>query len=299
MESTPTPDSRPDTSLCRAMARETSSLMAPLRVVLRDAPDVPLRVCVLTGFFLNYNDEVYWITAGHVAESLHKLHHEHPERIVHSSFCQFPANNFLINDDSHTFIYINDEHVDIGFFKLRPLYAAMIKADPKTTLIDARIWMPSSTSESNCDYWLLVGTPHSWCKFEVTSELQGKFKSKLGIPNVVVPVEPIDDLGASANCPGSEFWGYDTCLYGHVGNAVGPQEQSLNDIGGMSGGLLLAATLEDDGVRYQAIGLQSAWLPNSRIIKANRILLLKCAIDRFNEDPELIIELMKQRLPSQ
>jgi hypothetical protein len=48
-------------------------------------------------------------------------------------------------------------------------------------------------------------------------------------------------------------------------------QEVLAEIKGMSGGPVISVDRESGGIRYRLVGLQSEWLPSSKIIRVEKI----------------------------
>ena len=113
------------------------------------------------------------------------------------------------------------------------------------------------------DQWALVGVPSESVSYDGKTLITAKV--------VVAPLDPVDaPLGAGAKAQNQ--------FYGRLkDDSVG----MLKDVDGMSGGPIFALKKVDGTWKYSAIGVQSGWYEQSRIIAACPVSSLALALEEL------------------
>ena len=84
-----------------------------------------------------------------------------------------------------------------------------------------------------------------------------------------------------------DFWKGPNFLYGELLNRGYPSPDVLGSIKGMSGGPVVSIERGSDGeLRYYLVAVQSAWLPESRIVRATAFQVLLEGIDDAKSQSE-------------
>ena len=89
------------------------------------------------------------------------------------------------------------------------------------------------------------------------------------------------------------FWGGHGAFYGQLVPCNGKSEIALSDINNMSGGLILSIERNESAIPvYRLYGIQSAWLPESKIIRATGVEVFAKIIDELYQ---VIMEVINNR----
>ncbi len=168
---------------------------------------------------------------------------------------------------------VKRDKVDVGLVWLEEYDRAALTHD-RLVAFDERAWDGIADTPFSLRY--LLGYPKEWREDRFT-KLGGLVTLKTDAPFACVPI--LEILECDACVEPAEFWGHQDCIYGRipVPSVDGPNR--LDDIEYMSGGPVIGVIPRGGRFEYRLLGLQSAWLPKSGIIRAVRIELVKEAID--------------------
>jgi len=165
----------------------------------------------------------------------------------------------------------NKDKGDIGIVKFDELTIQNLKANKNLQWLDENMW--ENIDKAKPDGYYLVGTPNEMTKTRI-ERVGNTFKGKSDIYIICVPVERIE---SDVQKEPKEFWNYPGFIFGRIIPVHKQSGEQLQSIEGMSGGLVFSVEIENikksgtSGIRYRLFGIQSSWLPESKIIRATPI----------------------------
>lgn len=241
-----------------------------------------------SGFLLLYQKRCLWITAGHVIQEIDKLFQNIKCDIKRTAWIDNNEINIPSECNAIPFDYlqarkfpINNDTMDLGVIRLEGNCLELIGRNHSNKWFTKEVWMNNNLS--NPEGFFLVGYPDETkvCGNEKRSDGNYSISKISCISN---PVEKI----ARKESDEKEFWNYPDWFYGKVLPITKDDGTKLNNIEGMSGGPILGIErTPDERVIYKLFGIQSSWLPQSKILRAtpieNVITLIDEAI-KTNDD---------------
>jgi hypothetical protein len=166
-----------------------------------------------------------------------------------------------IEPDIEKWIAIHDDArgIDLGFIELHPLYAQQLAAGGIRPPGDAW-WLSPADSPHDCSPWLIFGTPEERVKREPSG--------LVSFWPTMLPVRPLTELPPEVRL--SEPLG-EKLIFAKVVDdlPMKPGEKPIRNMEGMSGGPVVGVREPTDPAvahsTLHIVGIQSGWLPNSRI----------------------------------
>jgi len=233
---------------------------------------------VATGFAIFHAGFCWWVTAGHVVQSLKSMAEDPRYAVKEFCFC-----DGYFHPDACT-IPVAADHLrqawdhyepglDIGMLPLRDIYLRPLAASNAFTPLDERGWQGMPNSDD--DRYFVVGLPR-----ESIDGAQATLRC--------VPLKRIESKPKRhASDP---FWGRDHAFYAEVIDILDDGDHPpVRDIRGMSGGPVYQIGRDKNKkLRFWLVGVQSDWLPNSRVICATGITHIR---DLFNRMKRIMDEL--------
>jgi len=225
-----------------------------------------------SGFLFSYQEYFLWITAGHVIKDIEELFQNNGYDVKHIAWID---NNEINIPSKHNTIpfdysqtkkfYIDDDTMDLGVVRLKGLHLQTILRNSSNRWFTKESWRNNNLS--NPEGLFLVGYPDETKVCRNIEESDGNY-SVSKISCISIPVERIARKESDEN----KFWNFPDCFYGKVLPITKDGCTILNDIRGMSGGPILGVETKADGkINYRLIGIQSSWLPESKILRATPI----------------------------
>ncbi len=265
------PDIPPDwwrrESACGKLSQWFGNHTLALLVVSRRGAEQCCRV--FTGFLYRHKGIPLWVSAGHVMKALEELKEQgHP--VIHSIWADrsraSPEGDAGVPVDLDTLhpFWIERRGVDLGFVVVPTFYLKLLDANPENCFLDERVWYGKDTARPEGYY--LVGFPSAKHDLTTVELSNGKVLNRLQAPLMCLPLERIPDR------PGEDpkaFWGIEGAFYGRLVPFAGRKEPPEFSIKYMSGGPILSIERTTDGeLLYRWFGVQSSWLPESKVIRA-------------------------------
>jgi hypothetical protein len=241
-----------------------------------------------SGFLLLYQNRCLWITAGHVLQKIDDLFQNEKCDVKRTAWIDNNEINTANEFNAIPFDYLqarkfckNNDKMDLGVIRLEDLYLRTIAVNQSNKWLTEDTWRNNNLS--NPEGFFLVGYPDETkvCGNEKRSDGNYSISKISCISN---PVEKIARKESDKN----EFWNYPDWFYGKALPITKDDSTKLNNIEGMSGGPILGIErTPDERVIYKLFGIQSSWLPQSKILRAtpieNVITLIDEAI-KTNDD---------------
>ncbi|MGA2071527.1 MAG: hypothetical protein ABSG97_09280 [Sedimentisphaerales bacterium] len=225
-----------------------------------------------SGFLFSYQKRFLWITAGHVIQDIEKLFQNNECDAKHIAWID--NNEINIASDCNTIpfdysqtrkFYIDDKTMDLGVVRLEGLHLQTILSNHSNKWFTEENWRNNNLS--NPEGFFLVGYPNETKVCKNVKKSDGNYSiSKISC--ISNPVERIARKESDEN----EFWNYPDWFFGEALPITKDGCTKLNDIRGMSGGPILGIETTPDGkIIYRLFGIQSCWLPESKILRATPI----------------------------
>lgn len=249
-------------------------------------------VVFLTGSPLLYKGKYLWLTAGHVVKKVQEMVCNDSYKIRNMSWFDNYENEdagaIPIGDTKRLFNFFIDNKAkgDTGIVKFDELTIQNLKANKNLWWLSENMW--ENIDKVQPDGYYLVGTPYEMTKTRI-KRAGNTFKGKSDIYIICVPIERIE---SDIRKEPKEFWDYPGFIFGKIIPVHKQNGEQLQSIEGMSGGLIFSVEIENikesgtSGIRYRLFGIQSSWLPESRIIRATPIEkvvdYLEQGIDKLN-----------------
>ena len=218
---------------------------------------------------LQVGNLTFWITAGHVLEDVLRLRDEPSVKIVSAAwndgYENKHADGVLFSlDDVPAYI---DPNIDFGAIVIRPGYARPLLANPQVRPMTPNVWLDHENA--NPEGYYLVGVPTEWTDYEEVGRTEKERIYSSGARIVCIPVERIP--WASGKEP-KDFWDDPDAFYAKLLDVWKSPTEKLTSIKGMSGGPIVSIERTPDSeLKYRLYGIQSAWLPKSRILRAEPV----------------------------
>jgi len=222
---------------------------------------------VFTGFLLRLALLDLWVTAGHVIETIRELL-EHPRvRIIRAGLLdgyQQEGATTIPVPLADLPLFSTGAPLDFGTIALRKAYVAPIIGNPRFRPLTPVVWKNHDRAQAEGFY--IVGMPAKWVEVREIGARPGEVLRKATMSIACIPVERIQP---NSEAEPKDFWSHEGAFYGRLLPVAYDDGTPLDDIAGMSGGPVFSIERTDEGqFRYYLFGIQSAWLPASRIIRA-------------------------------
>jgi len=154
---------------------------------------------------------------------------------------------------------------DVGVLRPASHEERLFRANPDYHPLNEAAWQGRAGVTPEGLY--VVGYPDEWrldTQTETAETYDLLFTASIASLPIVERLGPDHDKG--------DFWGHENCIYGRVALPEGSPGPALNNITGMSGGPVLSVEwVSGKGVKYYVFGVQSTWLPESHIVRAEPI----------------------------
>ena len=250
--------------------------MAGLHVRFRHRGEVQHEL--FSGFLVFHRELYMWITAAHVIQLIDTLKQDPDVTITGASLIDngFQGDNasIPIGLDSVVMFQADPDGLDFGIIWLRPAYALPILNNPKMQFMDKEIWRNHERASPEGFY--VIGFPYKWNIFQEPNGGKGLLTTGIAC----FPATRIGDRGEDANEGTDRFWGHPEGLYLQLEPFADTGTYCTEKIEGMSGGPVVSVERNAVGqLVYRLYGVQSAWLPQSRIARAVQIGAIVHVID--------------------
>ncbi len=220
-----------------------------------------------SGFLVVIDDRLLWLTAGHVVDRILELRDSQAVRIDYVSWNDnYPdAAAAEVPFPLQALAAYKDTEMDFGAVLIRPCFADPLLANPNVRPMTPEFWYGHTDAKPEGYY--VVGFAERFCNFRLIGREGPRENYTAAAHLLCLPMEPIDRPSSPEP---ADFWDDPHALYGQLvpfKEGVSPENQS--SIKGMSGGPVLSIEREGDGrLLKRLFGIQSAWLPESRIVRA-------------------------------
>ena len=249
-------------------------------------------IAFFSGTPLLYKGMHLWLTAGHVIKKIQDMLGNASVRVRNMSWFDHHENEdagaIPVGDFNElSTCFTNNKNIgDIGIVKPTQLTIQNLKANKNLQWLTEDMW--KNVEKVEPDGYYLVGIPHEMTTFQV-EQVGTRCEGKAGVYFLCIPIERIE---SSVGCEPKEFWDYRDFIFAKVIPVHKQNGEQLQSIEGMSGGLVFSVEIESitksgaSGIRYRVFGIQSSWLPESKVIRAtpigNVVDYLKQNIDKLS-----------------
>ena len=156
---------------------------------------------------------------------------------------------------------------DIGVVVLSKNERELLMAGGKHEFATERWWRALDAGSPIGHY--LVGFPAEWQEFQTISETP---QGTLVEPRRELACVPVREIAKDPQGEPADFWTPSACIFGQALPYSATDDLFLNSIKGTSGGPLFSVEIGGPkGFRFRLHGIQSAWLPERRILRAVRM----------------------------
>ncbi len=223
---------------------------------------------VYTGFVLFYEENLLWITAGHVVDEIRQVL-SNPETDVQImrwlDGCDIPGAESVPVHNRNLDMFSGSEFgIDFGAIKITGLDAQNMLHNNRTQVITELIWKNLHLAKPEGYY--VLGYPKEWIEHHEArlsnKQIFNSFRANLAC----LPVCQIEYRGDSHT--NKEFWNDPEAFYGQILPFVdGPEYQPVS-VKGMSGGPLFSIERDpSDRIRYRLFGIQRSEDKDERLIR--------------------------------
>lgn len=228
------------------------------------------RQAIFSGFSLIYQDQVLWMTAGHVIDELNYVLEQYGSQINTMAWFDYTSSidsgAFPVGHRDFRRYSATENGIDIGFGILEGLDAENILQNPNGTSIK------TSSVNLDCDIQpeghFLIGYPGESGQFMQKQHDNSKTLNTFSIRLVCLPVLKLASLEGNQGVPSVNASNPNT-FYGKILDLPTHQLAVPSDIKGMSGGPVFGVSRDESrGFLSKLVAIQSSWFAGSKIIRA-------------------------------
>lgn len=239
---------------------------------------------VYTGFLLYHLHLLWWASAGHVVEKIHRvLTRPHTEVTAMRWLDDYGvqgAKSIPVNYDGLRLFSLTRFEIDFGVIQVGLLERQNMIANRGIAIIGEEVWQREGLPHP--DGYYLLGFPAEWTSRQENSLAGGRVQHSVRAVLACLPVERVKYRSSHSR---SNFWQDPEAFYGRIAPFADGLNSQPESIKGMSGGLVLSIErdrLEDD-VRFGLVGVQRSWLGADRLIRAEPMRRIMSRIDEATE----------------
>jgi hypothetical protein len=226
---------------------------------------------VFTGFLLDHNDELLWLTAGHVIDNITAALNSPDFSLSVMQWLDgydvpgaesVPVNVPQLRMKSWTSIGL-----DFGAIALPLLEKHNILANKQLTVMNEIIW--KNLKEASPEGYYVIGYPRIWNDFKETPAEGNKVLRSIKADIACLPLQLVSPPSGSDK---DAFWDNRNAFYGQIVRFPDMTNFRIDDIVGMSGGPILSIERTPEAkFAYRLAGIQVGWKPESEIVRAEPI----------------------------
>lgn len=226
---------------------------------------------LFTGFLLNRDGELLWLTAGHVIDNISTVLNAKDFSLSVIRWLDgyevpgaeaIPVNVSQLRMKSWTSIGL-----DFGAIALPLLEKLNLQANNQVTVMDERIWR--NLKHASPEGYYVIGYPRIWNDFKETPTEGNRVLRSLKANLACLPIQPVHPPADADNDP---FWYNEGAFYGKVLRFPDMPAFKVEDIAGMSGGPILSIERTPEAqFAYRLVGIQVKWKPDSEIVCAEPV----------------------------
>ena len=244
-----------DDQVRQVLADEFQKHMLGLGVVYRTEGVV--HTALVTGFVIEREGFLLWITAGHCIEDLQELAADPNHKIISTRWYDPPddLSGIGLPTPLSEMAWRRGvtEEFDVGVVFLRGHEVDLLRANKSFSPMGAEMW--TNCLASAPEVMFVVGYAEQWIEatpFRAGGQDGVTMRAGMAVVPVVKVLNPDDHAGEGA------FWSRKSCIYAnvHLGTAADPH--FLQSVKGMSGGPVLSVNrMADGGIETRLWGIQS------------------------------------------
>ena len=241
---------------------------------------------IYTGFLLQHNQNLVWLTAGHAIDELSSI----------LSSPSFEVSKMVWLDDYkaaqsegvplHRYPPImkswKDTNRDVGAIIPSILDTGNILRNTELQTINAEIW--KNLKQANPEGYYAIGFPQPWTQHSQKPAPNNKILHSINANLLCLPLEEVSPPSELANLSG---WSDPDVFYGKILPFVDNPTFEVDDLKGMSGGPILSIERDLDGqIRYRLVGIIQSWANSQSIVRAEPVHRIAETIDKWLEEKE-------------
>lgn len=230
-----------DNSVCRCVVG--IERLDPVQPI---GDDVPFRHGLITGFLFEHQHSLYWVSAGHVIEGLHRLRgtEREPARFGFADWLgtgtAVPHAPLPVDFYSCPPMWLHDDLIDIGCIMLRHYYWQNMKQAGRQVVASADI----DAGGLDYDLFVVTGFPKFSRRSSVRHIQEGGVEV---VGSSQAPLVPLELSPTPDGLSDRKLW-------------MRPManDAQLQDVDGMSGGPVFGVKATGDGIVTRLVGVQCA-----------------------------------------
>jgi hypothetical protein len=238
---------------------------------------------LFTGFLLESQNYLLWLTAGHVIDNISALLAS-PNFSL--SFMRWldgyetpGAEGVPINHTGLSMKSWRQEGLDLGAVRLPILEKYALMANEGASVMSEQAWR--NLKAASPEGYYAIGFPRAWNDLKQT---KAKGTQVLNSLKADLACLPIIEVQRTSDSPGDSFWDHNNSFYGKILRFPDQPALRIDNIVGMSGGPILSIERSPDAkIGIRLVGVQVEWLPSSEIVRAESIQEIAAALDAWNE----------------
>jgi len=217
-----------------------------------------IRYAVYSGFMLQFNQKLLWITVGHVIEELNDILLNHRDDILQMRWldnCPIPgAETFHVHNRDLKLFWSNE--IDFGFVHITGLDEANIRNNKQVQILSEQGWR--NIHRARPEGFYIIGYPKEWMQIKLPD---GKGQT-MGTATINLSCLPIQRVPFKHH--GGSFWKDPEGFYGKIMPFKDHESAQPSSPVGMSGApvISLERDLDENGemrIRYYLFGIQRSW----------------------------------------
>jgi hypothetical protein len=223
---------------------------------------------IFTGFPVALTDDFWiWITAGHSLDTLQDMRATSGVRIGNmrwmDNFRNVNASGMPAVVPPDSMFSARPFGYDWGCVVLSPMYVALLKSNHHFRPLNPEVWRDPLGEPA--EGYFLFGAPRSQARVTQLPEAPGYVGGLVHVNTECLPAEELTEV-----LPGTEpeFWTPPHSRFFRLVPFADTGSHGVADIRGMSGGPMFSILRTSAGqFKYRLIGVQSAWLDQSRVCR--------------------------------
>jgi len=240
--------------------------------------------CIYTGILLRHDQNIVWLTAGHVVDELVRFLSSSAFKLSKMTWLDgyevAKAEAVPLHRTDIPMKSWRDAGLDVGAVLPSLLDVGNILRNEKVQTIDSGIW--KNLSQASPEGYYAIGFPRPWSHHSKKLVLNKKVLHSVNADPACLPLKGIPPPPELADLPG---WSDSEAFYGKILPYPDYPAFKVEEIKGMSGGPILSVERDPDGrIRYRLVGVIQSWAPSQSIIRAEPVHRVAEAIDAWLEE---------------
>jgi hypothetical protein len=234
-----------------------------------------------TGFLLDYQGVLLWITAGHIIDRIVEIR-SNPDiemsNIRWVDQCDTPGAESIPITEAVCYSATRIG-IDFGAIRIQSLEAENIRACDRNTPMREITWM--GLERARPEGYYIVGCPREG--FETAEGILSNGR-RWGVAEAKFACLPVERIEYKDRCQlrgSAQWWNKPDSFFGQIRPFTDAAIKQPEDIDWMSGSPVFSIEREPEGVRYRLVGVQSSWVKSARQIRAEPIHTIVPLIDNF------------------